>query len=599
MIKHLVIENFKKFQRIELNLKDMTVLMGENGCGKTSILQAIALALRLISTTDLFQCESNSNRIRFRKKGVPYTQLPGFFVEDPADLFFAKQMRGGQKAGVTSIKIEITDRSDNVYKINITSLFGAYTAKVSSKANDFVSYPSLIDIEPLFISGFVGIQSSEERLFPLALQDRLTRGRVSEVLRNLIFDIYEKDEEKFKRLYEKVKKHFNFEIGNVNFQSEKDLFVHAEFNERVGSKTINLDLSSAGSGFLQVLQILTPIYRFSEKSKVILLDEPDAHLHPNLQRTIARVIKEICEEEDLQVILSTHSTAIIRETSPESIVPVSAKKIKLGYLNSSNDIEAEITARIDNFFSAKASIIGKVLFVEDKNKKILKYIDQIMGINLFEGLHSLPVLSTQGKDDKIPFRIKTSLEEITGENIDVYFIRDSDGLPQQWQTEIIKHAKESNVNLFLLPFHEIENILLKPAIVQRYLKNNHGFHMKISEIESLIIKMSKNILSMSKFGFERTLRDNFYKAAKILNKDGYSYQSAESDALKLRNNYEAIDDFDQLVKVVPGKEAVKELLFSIKRETGIPISMNNLICSVQLSDIESTLKEFLQNVRQL
>lgn len=69
MIKHLVIENFKKFQRIELNLKDMTVLMGENGCGKTSILQAIALALRLISTTDLFQCESNSNRIRFRKKG--------------------------------------------------------------------------------------------------------------------------------------------------------------------------------------------------------------------------------------------------------------------------------------------------------------------------------------------------------------------------------------------------------------------------------------------------------------------------------------------------------------------------------------------------
>ena len=597
MIKHLVIENFKKFQRIELNLKDMTVLMGENGCGKTSILQAIALALRLISTTDLFQCESNSNRIRFRKKGVPYTQLPGFFVEDPADLFFAKQMRGGQKAGVTSIKIEITDRSDNVYKINITSLFGAYTAKVASKANDFVSYPSLIDIEPLFISGFVGIQSSEERLFPLALQDRLTRGRVSEVLRNLIFDIYEKDEEKFKRLYEKVKKHFNFEIGNVNFQSEKDLFVHAEFNERVGSKTINLDLSSAGSGFLQVLQILTPIYRFSEKSKVILLDEPDAHLHPNLQRTIARVIKEICEEEDLQVILSTHSTAIIRETSPESIVPVSAKKIKLGYLNSSNDIEAEITARIDNFFSAKASIIGKVLFVEDKNKKILKYIDQIMGINLFEGLHSLPVLSTQGKDDKIPFRIKTSLEEITGENIDVYFIRDSDGLPQQWQTEIIKHAKESNVNLFLLPFHEIENILLKPAIVQRYLKNNHGFHMKISEIESLIIKMSKNILSMSKFGFERTLRDNFYKAAKILNKDGYSYQSAESDALKLRNNYEAIDDFDQLVKVVPGKEAVKELLFSIKRETGIPISMNNLICSVQLSDIESTLKEFLQNVR--
>ena len=55
VLKKIRIANFKKFEDVELQPEKFTILMGENGCGKTSILQAVALGLRILNTTDLIQ----------------------------------------------------------------------------------------------------------------------------------------------------------------------------------------------------------------------------------------------------------------------------------------------------------------------------------------------------------------------------------------------------------------------------------------------------------------------------------------------------------------------------------------------------------------
>jgi len=43
MIKEIRIENYKFIQKLRLNPGRITVLIGENGCGKNNILEAIAL----------------------------------------------------------------------------------------------------------------------------------------------------------------------------------------------------------------------------------------------------------------------------------------------------------------------------------------------------------------------------------------------------------------------------------------------------------------------------------------------------------------------------------------------------------------------------
>ncbi|MFZ5516100.1 MAG: ATP-dependent nuclease [Candidatus Zhuqueibacterota bacterium] len=596
MIKNVKIENFKIFKSIETDIKNFTVLMGENGCGKTTILQAIALGLRIFSSTDLIKYDKTRKTVRFRPKGVPYPQLPGFNLEDITEIFYSKQARGGSGGGVTPIKIELTDNDGNVYKLNITSLFGAYTTKCESKKNDFVAYPSLIDCNPLFISGFVGITTAEERLFPRVIQDRMIRGQASSILRNLLLDLKENEPNKFERMKDKIEKFFNFNLGMIDFNQDRDIFVHAKFTEKIGPRKIALDLSSSGSGFLQALQILTSIYLFSDKSKVVLLDEPDAHLHPNLQRITAQLLQEISNEENLQIIISTHSTPIIREVDPSSILPVSSKKSSLAYLKSDEEMESEILLRLDNFEKAKASIAGKIFFVEDRNIKILRKLDTLLETYLIDGINAVPLIRANGKDDKIPFRIKGPLEAITGTNIDVYFLRDSDGISDEWKKKITDYAKDNDVNLFLLNCHEMESYLINPKVISGVL-SELSVNLSEEEVKSILVKIMKDVIAMSRYGFDNTLANVINNTARLLNEHDFKMQDAQREAADIRGKYENMNEFEALARVAPAKETLKEFFKKINEEYKIQITSSQLLSRLSADDIDNDLKEFLRQIK--
>ena len=51
MVRKITIENFKSILKLKLELGRVNVLIGENGCGKTNILEAIALGSRWLGTS--------------------------------------------------------------------------------------------------------------------------------------------------------------------------------------------------------------------------------------------------------------------------------------------------------------------------------------------------------------------------------------------------------------------------------------------------------------------------------------------------------------------------------------------------------------------
>ncbi len=596
MITKIHLENFKIFENVEINLKPFTVLMGENSSGKTTILQAIALSLRILHSTDLITWDKDNKKVLFRGKGIPYSQLPGLYVDNPYDLFYAKIARGGRAAGATTIKIEIDDDVGNKYRLGITTQFGAFVAKNNSSQNDFKSKPILHSYAPLFISGYVGIPPNEERLFPVALEDRLNKGLASEVIRNILVELNEKDVDAFQRLSEKIKKNFNIKLDHVISDPLSDIYVHANYAEQINNKNLSFDLSSAGSGFLQVLQILAPIYLYSKKVKVVLLDEPDAHLHPNLQRATARILKEVAEDEKLQLIISTHSTHIIREVEPESVIPVNSEKKNLNSLSSSSEIEDEIILVLDNYTAAKAGISGKVLFIEDKSKTGIEAIDRAVGTRLFDGPNTIPVLSAQGKDDKIPFRVKEPLEKLTGTSIEIYFLRDSDGLSSEYLSPIMDHARDSSVNLFMLPVHEIENLLICTELIQELLQE-HQIILNSEEIEVLLIQAMRDTVQQSIHNLLATLRDGIQKTNYLLG-NYISSNEAESLAQKLQKEYHDYDDFEQLRKIAPGKESLKIFLEKINTTYSKSISVKNLWEYLKIEHLDESIIYFLQSLQK-
>lgn len=91
----------------------------------------------------------------------------------------------------------------------------------------------------------------------------------------------------------------------VRFDEASDSYIQAWI--RQGERETPLD--AMGTGVLQFLQILAYVIEY--RPALVLLDEPDAHLHPNNQRLIASLLQEIVQDGSTQVVLATHSRTLL------------------------------------------------------------------------------------------------------------------------------------------------------------------------------------------------------------------------------------------------------------------------------------------------
>lgn len=124
------------------------------------------------------------------------------------------------------------------------------------------------------------------------------------------------------------------------------------------SKEKSIPLSSGQQTFVDlVLNILSII----EKNSLILIDEPENTLHPNIEIDFFNILKEILDEFDSFSIIATHSPIFVREVPKEYVKVIHIDK---------EDNQPIISTPIINTFGANISSISNYVF-EDifaKNK---------------------------------------------------------------------------------------------------------------------------------------------------------------------------------------------------------------------------------------
>ena len=62
-----------------------------------------------------------------------------------------------------------------------------------------------------------------------------------------------------------------------------------------------LPVDASGTGILQAAQVLAYIGVYSPR--LLILDEPDAHLHPDNQRKLVRLLNEVAQDDGVQVLM--------------------------------------------------------------------------------------------------------------------------------------------------------------------------------------------------------------------------------------------------------------------------------------------------------
>jgi ABC-type molybdenum transport system ATPase subunit/photorepair protein PhrA len=300
VIRRVTIERFKRFERVEFALPGHVVLAGPNNTGKTTVLQAIAawgLAL------ERFRAKND-----FMRHGGAYSKVPV-----TRQLFSAVPLRSfdllwRDRSYTGSIEIVLqTDQWTIPMEIMADSTEQVY---VRPRAHVEPWVVESARLNTVFVPPMTGLSVDEPVYTRPKVDHLLGQARPGEALRNLLIEA-NSTESVWSALQASIRRLFNLELLRPNTEGPH---IIAEYRSGLGRP---LDIASAGSGFQQVLMLLTFLH--TRPASLLLLDEPDAHLHVILQDAIYGELRAVAVEKKSQLVLATHSEVIINAVEPSEL----------------------------------------------------------------------------------------------------------------------------------------------------------------------------------------------------------------------------------------------------------------------------------------
>ena len=304
MIRTVRIRGFKRFDEVEFRLPGHVVLAGPNNTGKTTVLQAIAswsLALHRWRELNHFNPGTGYKRAPIARQTFSTVPLRSF------DLLWMNRRY------IKNRPIEIELRHDAGW--SVTMEFTADSSEqIYVRPTKRGSGPEILrglDLQTIFVPPMTGLSTDEPLYQPPMIEQLLGLGRPGEVLRNLLVAAH-RDEDAWRALQSSVAKLFGYELLPPDANGP---FIRAEY--RVTRDVLSLDIVSAGSGFQQVLMLLA--FLTTRRGAVLLLDEPDAHLHVILQDAIYHELRTLAARQHSQLIVATHSEVVINSVEPREL----------------------------------------------------------------------------------------------------------------------------------------------------------------------------------------------------------------------------------------------------------------------------------------
>lgn len=194
-----------------------------------------------------------------------------------------------------------------------------------------------------------------------------------------------------------------------------------EFFDTKRKRVLN-DINSLGSGQKAIIHLVFEAYgRGDLKGGVVIIDEPEIHLHYQFQNEYLRVIEEISKEQKCQYILVTHSESLINSVTIHNVKRFALNEenntvVKSPVLNTAQKMLVKI---LDNTRSTYAFFAKKVVLVEGE---VDRYFFKALIKGIEPNLHrDVAVLDINGKPDYDTWK---EFFEIFG--LIVYFIGDLD-----------------------------------------------------------------------------------------------------------------------------------------------------------------------------
>ena len=330
MITNITLENFKCFRQVSINPKRLTVLIGPNGTGKSSILQALLLLKQSVGEQKI-KCQGD-----FINLGDPTELVPSFLEEEPVVRLAFEGTENGKSVGCNA---QLSALLEPMPQSILPPSFSANA--VPLKKLQFVQAARGF-VRPNYS---LRNDSSEEISLDVGLSDL-----EEQLATNLVYSV---PTERLSTLVEKV--------TGIGLSTKMVPGRKVEIKSLTSTGAVNIVAEGFGTNALVqvLLQLIT-----AKKGATVLIEEPEIHLHPKAQADLAEVLAEIAKDEDKQIIMTTHSEHLLsrlltlvaeKRLSPEELAIYSFEKDDKGEC-SATEIEVtelgQVTGGLTGFFDA-------------------------------------------------------------------------------------------------------------------------------------------------------------------------------------------------------------------------------------------------------
>lgn len=305
---------------IDNQKKKHLIITGRNGCGKTSLLNALVDFLEKIKTDKILSFIKLDDNISSARQTITYLRnnndLAGILSQEQ-HISYLEKMKESVFGNITPAFSDIIETSKKFHSGNY--IFAFYQAKRFTKV-DVPENPIKPNLNPV-----ASIKDSKQNEFlkflvDLKVQEALARNENAIEEADKIREWFESFTALLQRLFDgaSVSLDFNFRDYSFTIKQGNKAF---GFNELSDGYSAIVDIIADLILKMQSPDSLTRAY---EKEGIVLIDEIETHLHLELQKEILPMLTTVFP--NIQFVVTTHSPFVLN--SLEDVVVFDLEKQK-------------------------------------------------------------------------------------------------------------------------------------------------------------------------------------------------------------------------------------------------------------------------------
>lgn len=573
MISSVSFRNFKALENYSFILKEFNILVGANNNGKSTVLDAFRVlqgayrAVQYYKTTIVALADGRSLfGYEIPESSIPISihNLQTNFSSEPAVIKF--KFNNGN-----SLFIEFAPDS-------LAKMYFEVTGKTPRTPKEFrESFPLNLAVVPT-----LGPLESEEEILDVKYVARWHGSRrAPRLFRNYWYQNPELFNE-FREIVERTWPGMSICLPErAPYSNELAMFYE--------ENRIAREICWAGFGFQIWLQLLTHIIS-AKNADILIVDEPEIYLHPDLQHKILDLLKAA----NTKVVLATHSIEIIDNAEPNEVVLVDKKQKSAKRLSDVRDLQnvATILGSSQNIHLTRLARGKRILFVEGQDAKILTRFSKIIGIQDMLSSGDITIIPIEGFSQHTRItNTSWAFSKVLGEEIKLAALLDRDYRSDQ-EVNKISILLDKEIELaHILKRKEIENYFLIPTAIEKAINDrlkDRGIEENI-DVNDLLYEATKEFNS---------LVHSHLMVNKLNSMGKTSYDNATIVKEFMSDFEKQWTNIDYRLCVSPGKMLFSKINEAIQLKHGVSITAFQVMNYIKPGDLDNDLISFLNKLQK-